>query len=54
MFLLLLQNFIAESDAWCNPRSIFICDGSADENNELLQIMHYEEQIEPLVKYHNW
>jgi len=48
------QNFIAESDAWCKPDSIHICDGSEAENNMLLQKMEKDGEIKRLTKYKNW
>ena len=54
LILLHFQNFIAESEAWCKPDNIHICDGSDAENAMLLEEMQRHGEIKPLPKYKNW
>ncbi|XP_044735832.1 phosphoenolpyruvate carboxykinase [GTP]-like isoform X2 [Chrysoperla carnea] len=48
-----LREFIEENVSLCQPESIHICDGSEQENAQLLRLMQKNGTIEPLPKYEN-
>jgi hypothetical protein len=49
-----VQVFIEENAKVCQPDSIYICDGSDEENKDLLKILQSEGWIQPLEKMENW
>ncbi|XP_055508019.1 phosphoenolpyruvate carboxykinase, cytosolic [GTP]-like [Leucoraja erinacea] len=48
-----VRNFVEESAKLCQPASIHICDGSEEENGQILAMMEEQGMIKRLRKYHN-
>lgn len=48
-----VRDFVEQSAALCQPDKIHIVDGSADESNTLLKMLHRQGTIQPLPKYEN-
>lgn len=38
----------------CRPSSLHICDGSDEENRQLIRLMVAQHILQPLTKYENW
>ena len=49
-----VRDFVESSAKLCQPDQIHICDGSEEENQQLLSHMEEEGVIKRLKKYDNW
>ena len=49
-----IQAFIEECVKLCQPNDVHICDGSLQENEQMLKILEARGTIEKLPKYENW
>ena len=49
-----LKQFIEEKAKLCKPESIHICDGSAEENERLVNEMIADKMMKRLPKYEDW
>lgn len=47
------RNFVEEKARICEPDSIHICDGTEEENNQLINLMVQQGMIKKLPKYEN-
>ena len=44
-----------EENAWvCQPQKIYVCDGSDQENQALLERLQQDGRLMKLTKYENW
>lgn len=48
------REFVESSAKLCQPDQIHICDGSEEENRQLLEHMEEQGVIKRLKKYDNW
>lgn len=48
-----VQEYVEQSAALCQPDKIHIVDGSEEESNTLLRMLHSQGTIQPLPKYDN-
>ncbi|GLH11150.1 Phosphoenolpyruvate carboxykinase [GTP] [Gryllus bimaculatus] len=48
-----VRSFVEEAVTLCQPENIHICDGSENENAQLLHLMQLQGTIQPLPKYDN-
>ena len=48
-----VRQFIVECADICMPAKLYICDGSDEENESLLKMLHEEDVIKPLTAYKN-
>ncbi|KAJ8936618.1 hypothetical protein NQ314_012233 [Rhamnusium bicolor] len=48
-----VRSYVEENVDLCRPERIYICDGSENENNQLLRLMQQQGTIVPLPKYQN-
>ena len=48
-----VQEFVEEKARICQPDSIYLCDGSPEENTELLQTLRDAGMIQPLEEKKN-
>lgn len=48
-----VANYVKEQAKICQPDNIYVCDGSAEENNRFLDIMHRAGVAKPLRKMDN-
>lgn len=49
-----VREFVESSAKLCRPDQVHICDGSEEENRQLLSHMEEEGVIKRLKKYDNW
>lgn len=49
-----VREFVESNAKLCQPDSIHICDGSEEENRQLLHQMEEQGTIRRLRKYDNW
>lgn len=49
-----VRDFIESNAKLCQPEAIHVCDGSEDENKNILQVMVQLGLIRKLGKYENW
>ncbi len=48
-----IRQFVVECADLCTPAKLYICDGSNEENESLLKMLHEEDVIKPLTAYKN-
>jgi phosphoenolpyruvate carboxykinase (GTP) len=48
-----IRQFVVECADLCTPSKLYICDGSNEENESLLKMLHEEDVIKPLTAYKN-
>uniref|UniRef100_A0A914UUI1 Phosphoenolpyruvate carboxykinase GTP-utilising N-terminal domain-containing protein n=1 Tax=Plectus sambesii TaxID=2011161 RepID=A0A914UUI1_9BILA len=46
--------YVQEKAAICQPKDIYVCNGTIEENQRLLHLMQQEGMVKPLKKYENW
>lgn len=49
-----VRYFIESTAKLCQPAKIHICDGSEEENKNILDLMVEQGMIKKLKKYENW
>lgn len=49
-----VREFVERSAKLCQPDDIHICDGSEQENRQLLELMEAQGTLKRLKKYDNW
>ncbi|KAI7687024.1 Phosphoenolpyruvate carboxykinase [Sarcoptes scabiei] len=49
-----VRKFIEEKARICKPDQIQVCDGTEEENKQLIELMVKQGQLEKLEKYDNW
>lgn len=49
-----VREFVESSAKLCQPKDIHICDGSEEENRQLLELMEAQGTLKRLKKYDNW
>lgn len=49
-----VREFVETNASLCQPECIHICNGSEEENQQLLQEMEEQGTIKRLKKYDNW
>ena len=48
-----VKQFVVECADLCMPAKLYVCDGSNEENDSLLKMLHEEDVIKPLTAYKN-
>ncbi|XP_028398235.1 phosphoenolpyruvate carboxykinase, cytosolic [GTP]-like [Dendronephthya gigantea] len=48
-----VRQFVIECADLCTPAKLYVCDGSDEENESLLKMLHEEDVIKPLTAYRN-
>lgn len=48
-----VRQFVIECADLCTPAKVYVCDGSDEENDSLLKMLHEEDVIKPLTAYSN-
>ncbi|XP_063218328.1 phosphoenolpyruvate carboxykinase [GTP], mitochondrial-like isoform X2 [Bacillus rossius redtenbacheri] len=48
-----VRQFVEQSAATCRPDKVHVCDGSAEENRRLLELLQQQGTAQPLPKYSN-
>lgn len=48
-----VKQFVVECADLCMPAKLYICDGSNEENESLLKMLHEDDVIKPLTAYNN-
>lgn len=49
-----IRAYLEECIALCRPDSVYVCDGSQEENMQLLKLLEKQGTIRALPKYDNW
>lgn len=49
-----VRAFVQEKAELCRPAGVYVCDGSEQENRELMAQMEQEGIAKRLTKYENW
>lgn len=49
-----VRNYVEEKAELCQPDSVYICDGSQEENDDIINTLRSDGMIQPLPKYKNW
>lgn len=49
-----IQDYIREQVDVCQPKDVYVCDGSEAENQALLEKLQQDGRIHKLDKYDNW
>jgi phosphoenolpyruvate carboxykinase (GTP) len=49
-----VREFIYEKAAICQPDEIYVCDGSEEENQELLHLLQKSGMVQELQGMKNW
>lgn len=49
-----IRAYLEECVALCCPDNVYVCDGSEDENTQLLKLLEKKGTIRALPKYENW
>lgn len=49
-----VQDYVADKIKLCKPDNLYICDGSKEENEELLKLLMDAGIATPLFKHDNW
>ena len=50
----LIRSYVEEKIQLCQPANVHVCDGSEQENQELLDAMEQAGIVRRLKKYKNW
>ena len=49
-----IRKFVDENAKICQPSSIYVCDGSEEENRRLIEKLEDKGRLTKLTKYDNW
>ena len=49
-----VKRFVEENARVCQPQKIYVCDGSDQENQALLERLQQDGRLTKLTKYENW
>ena len=49
-----IQDYVADKVKLCTPDNLYICDGSLEENQALLNLLMEAGIATPLFKHDNW
>ncbi|CAG0920620.1 unnamed protein product, partial [Notodromas monacha] len=49
-----VREYVLKNINLCKPDSVYLCDGSEDENQRLVDLMVERGMLEKLPKYENW
>ena len=49
-----VQEFVSEKAKLCQPDSVYVCDGSPEENTWLLSVLQKTNWIQKLDHMNNW
>ena len=49
-----IRKFVDENAKICQPSSIYVCDGSEEENKRLIETLEDKGRLLKLTKYDNW
>lgn len=49
-----VRSYVEEKAELCQPDQIYICDGSEEENTDMINTLLKDKMIQPLPKYKNW
>lgn len=49
-----VKSFVDEYARLCQPDKVYVCDGSVEENDELLQELQEKGRLQKLPAYDNW
>ena len=49
-----MKRFVEENARVCQPQKVYICDGSDQENQALLERLQQDGRLKRLTKYENW
>ena len=49
-----VRQFVEENVRICRPQKVYVCDGSVQENQALLERLQQDGRLVKLKKYENW
>lgn len=49
-----VKRFVEENAQVCQPQKVYVCDGSDQENQALLERLQQDGRLKKLTKYENW
>ena len=49
-----VRKFVEENAKLCEPNSVYVCDGSEEENSKLIDSLVKDGRLSKLTKYDNW
>ncbi len=49
-----VKEFVLKNVTLCKPDSVYLCDGSDEENKLMIDLMVERGMLEKLPKYENW